>query len=119
MLKYMCQHLKWVCLGHVLLCGTKCICSAAVPCCAENTATINQQKRKLSRQHDVLLNLKGKYSRSDGKFCDENSKLTEEYKRITGHFKDMQVRAGMPADQRCSAADWRQVAAGTCLSVGR
>jgi hypothetical protein len=62
-----------------------------VLCCAENTATINQQKRKLSRQHDVLLNLKGKYSRSDGKFCDENSKLTEEYKRITEHFKDMQV----------------------------
>lgn len=58
---------------------------------AENTATINQQKRKLSRQHDVLLNLKGKYSRSDSKFCDENSKLTEEYKRITEHFKDMQV----------------------------
>lgn len=59
---------------------------------AENIATINQQKRKLSRQHDVLLNLKGKYSRSDSKACDENSKLTEEYKRITEHFKDMQVR---------------------------
>jgi hypothetical protein len=58
---------------------------------AENTATINQQKRKLSRQHDVLLNLKGKYSRSDSKHCEENSKLTEEYKRITEHFKDMQV----------------------------
>jgi hypothetical protein len=63
----------------------------AVLCFKENTATINQQKRKLSRQHDVLLNLKGKYSRTDGKFCDENSKLTEEYKRITEHFKDMQV----------------------------
>lgn len=57
----------------------------------ENTSTINQQKRKLSRQHDVLLNLKGKYARSDGRACDENSKLTEEYKRITEHFKDMQV----------------------------
>ena len=60
----------------------------------ENTATINQQKRKLSRQHDVLLNLKGKYSRSDSRYCEENSKLTEEYKRITEHFKDMQVGCG-------------------------
>jgi hypothetical protein len=57
----------------------------------ENTATINQQKRKMSRQHDVLLNLKSKYGRTDSKFCDENSKLTEEYKRITEYFKDMQV----------------------------
>lgn len=65
-----------------------CVC---VHVYAENTATINQQKRKLSRQHDVLLNLKGKYSRSDSKHCEKNSKLTEEYKRITEHFKDMQV----------------------------
>lgn len=61
----------------------------------ENTATINQQKRKMSRQHDVLLNLKSKYGRTDSKFCDENSKLTEEYKRITEYFKDMQVSVAL------------------------
>jgi hypothetical protein len=77
---------------------------------AENTATINQQKRKLSRQHDVLLNLKGKYSRSDSKFCDENSKVTEEYKRITEHFKDMQVRT-------CSSGWGRRVVPCESLSL--
>lgn len=71
--------------------------SAAFP--LENTSTINQQKRKLSRQHDVLLNLKGKYSRSDNKYTDENSKLTEEYKRITEHFKDMQVSSAAAVEQ--------------------
>eukprot|EP00775_Hariotina_reticulata_P011515 gene11515-11658_t len=59
---------------------------------AENTATINQQKRKLSRQHDVLSNLKQKYTSTDGKFSDENSKLTDEYKRITEQFKDLQAK---------------------------
>jgi dynein regulatory complex protein 1 len=59
---------------------------------AENTATINQQKRKLSRQHDVLSSLKHKYAASDVKASEENSKLTDEYKRITEQFKDLQVR---------------------------
>jgi hypothetical protein len=65
-------------------------------CCvaAENTATINQQKRKLSRQHDVLSSLKHKYAASDVKASEENSKLTDEYKRITEQFKDLQVRRG-------------------------
>jgi hypothetical protein len=58
---------------------------------AENTATINQQKRKLSRQHDVLSSLKHKYAASDVKASEENSKLTDEYKRITEQFKDLQV----------------------------
>lgn len=42
----------------------------------------------------MLLGLRGKYSASDARFVDENAKLTEEYKRITEHFKDMQVRGG-------------------------
>ncbi|WIA22959.1 hypothetical protein OEZ86_009886 [Tetradesmus obliquus] len=59
---------------------------------AENTATINQQKRKLSRQHDVLSSLKHKYAASDAKASEENSKLTDEYKRITEQFKDLQAK---------------------------
>jgi hypothetical protein len=66
---------------------------------AENTATINQQKRKLSRQHDVLSSLKHKYAASDAKASEENSKLTDEYKRITEQFKDLQVRSSCSAGQ--------------------
>lgn len=71
---------------------------------AENTATINQQKRKLSRQHDVLSHLKQKYANTDAKFTEENGKLTDEYKRITEQFKDLQVGAlvcnGYQCDRR-------------------
>ena len=56
----------------------------------ENQATINQQKRKISRQRDVLSALKQKYQESEKKFLDENMKLTDEYKRITEQFKDLQ-----------------------------
>lgn len=64
-------------------------------CDTENTTTINQQKRKLSRQHDVLSSLKHKYAASDVKASEENSKLTDEYKRITEQFKDLQVRVAV------------------------
>lgn len=70
----------------------------------ENTATINQQKRKLSRQRDVLLTLKGKYVRSDTHACEENSRLTEEYRRITEHFKDMQVGGCLGHDSSSSSS---------------
>lgn len=85
------------CVHPIVRCAPRqplsCVCCLFAPAQTENTATINQQKRKMSRQHDVLLNLKSKYGRTDSKFCDKNSKLTEEYKRITEHFKDMQVSA--------------------------
>jgi dynein regulatory complex protein 1 len=58
---------------------------------AENSATINHQKRQVSRQHDVLLGLKAKYAASEAKYAEENGKLTDEYKRITEQFKDLQV----------------------------
>ena len=56
----------------------------------ENQSTINQQKRKIARQRDLLSNLKNRYADSDKKFQEENLKLTEEYKRITEQFKDLQ-----------------------------
>lgn len=58
----------------------------------ENQATVTQQKRKISRQRDILVNLKQKYSDMDKKYQDENCKLTDEYRRITEQFKDLQVR---------------------------
>ena len=56
----------------------------------ENQSTINQQKRKIARQRDLLSNLKNRYADSDKKYQEENLKLTEEYKRITEQFKDLQ-----------------------------
>lgn len=59
----------------------------------ENQATINQQKRKISRQRDLLSGLKQRYAESDRKYLEDNMKLTDEYKRITEQFKDLQVRS--------------------------
>eukprot|EP00899_Mesostigma_viride_P006912 jgi/Mesvir1/16221/Mv08475-RA.1 len=56
----------------------------------ENQSTINQQKRKISRQRDILSGLKAKYAEMDKKCQEENNKLTEEYKRVTEQFKDLQ-----------------------------
>lgn len=58
----------------------------------ENQSTINQQKRKIARQRDILSSLKSKYAESDKKFQEENMKLTDEYKRITEQFKDLQSK---------------------------
>mmetsp|Transcript_5457 Transcript_5457/g.9456 ORF Transcript_5457/g.9456 Transcript_5457/m.9456 type:complete len:705 (-) Transcript_5457:793-2907(-) len=58
----------------------------------ENQATINQQKRKISRQRDILSGLKGRYAETDRKYLEENMKLTDEYKRITEQFKDLQSK---------------------------
>mmetsp|Transcript_7426 Transcript_7426/g.8564 ORF Transcript_7426/g.8564 Transcript_7426/m.8564 type:complete len:657 (+) Transcript_7426:326-2296(+) len=58
----------------------------------ENQSTINQQKRKIARQRDILSSLKSKYAESDKKFQEENMKLTDEYRRITEQFKDLQAK---------------------------
>ncbi|KAJ9522775.1 hypothetical protein QJQ45_019817 [Haematococcus lacustris] len=56
----------------------------------ENQATINQQKRKISRQRDILSGLKARYAETERKHIEENMRLTDEYKRITEQFKDLQ-----------------------------
>lgn len=56
----------------------------------ENSATIHQQKRKISRQRDILSGLKARFAEMDRKYMDENMRLTDEYKRITEQFKDLQ-----------------------------
>ena len=58
----------------------------------ENQSTINQQKRKIARQRDLLSSLKSKYSDSDRRAQDENSRLTEEYRRITEQFKELKIK---------------------------
>ncbi|DBA94491.1 TPA: hypothetical protein ACH3X1_002082 [Trebouxia sp. C0004] len=59
---------------------------------AENQATITQQKRKISKQRDLLSTLMQRYSQHEKKFAEANMRLTEEYKRITEHFKDLQAK---------------------------
>lgn len=58
----------------------------------ENQGTIAQQKRKIARQRDLLSGLKAKYARSDKAAQDENNKLTDEYRRVTEQFKDLQSK---------------------------
>jgi dynein regulatory complex protein 1 len=59
---------------------------------AENQATITQQKRKVSRQRDLLLALKERAAKQDSERAAENCRLTEEYRRVTEQFKELQVR---------------------------
>jgi len=59
---------------------------------SENTNTIKQQKKKLTRMADILSTLKARYAREERRFKQENADLTDEYKRITDQFKDLQSK---------------------------
>ncbi|KAF0695385.1 Aste57867_13819 [Aphanomyces stellatus] len=58
----------------------------------ENSATLNQQKRKLSRLKDALSALIQKYTQTDAQQRHQNTELTEEYRRITKQYKDLQKK---------------------------
>lgn len=58
----------------------------------ENTATITQQKRKLARLKDSLSNLTQRYTQQDANDKHKNQELTEEYRRITKQYKDLQSK---------------------------
>ncbi len=58
----------------------------------ENSATLNQQKRKLSRLKDVLSSLIQKYTQTDAQQRHQNNELTEEYRRLTKQYKDLQKK---------------------------
>ena len=58
---------------------------------SENTNTIKQQKKKLTRMADILSTLKSRYAR-EKRFRQDNDELTEDYKRITEQFKDLQAK---------------------------
>ncbi|KXZ47783.1 hypothetical protein GPECTOR_33g665 [Gonium pectorale] len=58
----------------------------------ENSTTIESQKKKLSRQRDILSSLKQRYAETDRRYREENMRLTDEYKRITEQFKDLQSK---------------------------
>lgn len=59
----------------------------------ENTITKSQQKRKITRLQDVLTNLKIKLAKQEKSYKDENTQLTEDYKRITEQFRELQKKS--------------------------
>jgi dynein regulatory complex protein 1 len=56
----------------------------------ENSTTLAQQKRKESRLKDALANYIQKYNTQDAKHKQVNQELTDEYRRITKQYKDLQ-----------------------------
>lgn len=59
----------------------------------ENNITRSQQKRKITRLSDVLSGLKIKLAKQEKQFRDENSQLSDDYKRITEQFRDLQRKS--------------------------
>ncbi|XP_013380975.2 dynein regulatory complex protein 1-like, partial [Lingula anatina] len=59
----------------------------------ENTITKSQQKRKITRLQDVMNTLRIKLAKQEKQFRDENSQLTEDYKRITEQFMELQKKS--------------------------
>lgn len=58
----------------------------------ENSATLSQQKRKLTRLKDALSTLIAKYNQTNARDKNQNQELTEEYRRITKQYKDLQKK---------------------------
>ncbi|XP_044628032.1 dynein regulatory complex protein 1 isoform X2 [Equus asinus] len=57
----------------------------------EESAVIkSQQKRKINRLHDILNNLRSKYTKQVKQFQEENQSLTSDYKRLVKQFKELQ-----------------------------
>ncbi|KAL8576042.1 hypothetical protein ACOMHN_052060 [Nucella lapillus] len=59
----------------------------------ENTITKSQQKRKITRMQDVLNGLRIKLAKQEKQYRDENTQLSEDYKRITEQFRDLQKKS--------------------------
>uniref|UniRef100_A0A3Q2LQP0 Dynein regulatory complex protein 1 n=1 Tax=Equus caballus TaxID=9796 RepID=A0A3Q2LQP0_HORSE len=56
----------------------------------ESTVIKSQQKRKINRLHDILNNLRSKYTKQIKQFQEENQSLTSDYKRLVKQFKELQ-----------------------------
>ncbi|XP_058944691.2 dynein regulatory complex protein 1-like [Pocillopora verrucosa] len=59
----------------------------------ENTITKSQQKRKITRLQDVLNNLKQKLAKQEKQYREDNQSLTDDYKRITEQFRELQKKS--------------------------
>ncbi|XP_051880282.1 dynein regulatory complex protein 1 [Pristis pectinata] len=58
----------------------------------ENTITKSQQKRKITRLHDVLNRLLAKLAKQEKMYREENQALTDQYKRTVELYKDLQKK---------------------------
>nr|XP_023406286.1 dynein regulatory complex protein 1 [Loxodonta africana] len=56
----------------------------------ESTVIKSQQKRKINRLHDILNNLRSRYTKQIKQFQEENQSLTLDYKRLVMQFKELQ-----------------------------
>lgn len=74
----------------------------------ENQVTITQQKRKITRLQDIFNNLRIKITKQEKQYQDENAALTEDYRRITDQFKDLQkkFRHFQASDRACFDEVW-------------
>lgn len=74
----------------------------------ENSATLSQQKRKLSRLKDALSALVAKFDSTDARERAVNTELTEDYRRITKQYQDLQekVRHFRKADEKKYQEVW-------------
>ena len=59
----------------------------------ENAKTKAQQKRKVTKLQDALTNLKNKLAKQIKQSNDENQQLSDDYKRITDMFNDLQLKS--------------------------
>ncbi|KAI9223533.1 sperm tail-domain-containing protein [Blastocladiella britannica] len=55
----------------------------------ENTVTINQQKRRITRMTDIVNNLKAKLAKQDKHFASEHASLLEDYNRISSQYMEL------------------------------
>ena len=59
----------------------------------ENAKTKAQQKRKITKLQDAKTLLTNKQSKQIKQYNDENQQLSEEYKRVTDMFTDLQHKS--------------------------
>ena len=58
----------------------------------ENTSTLQKQKKKLTKIKDDLSKFVSKYHKDDARDRKKNEDLSEEYRRITKQYKDLQSK---------------------------
>ena len=58
----------------------------------ENTVTISQQKRKLTRQQDTLNNLKAKLAKQEKGFKSEQETLLSDYRKSVDQYRELQKK---------------------------
>lgn len=59
----------------------------------ENAKTKAQQKRKITKLQDSLTNLKKKLAKQMKQFNEENQTLSDDYKRVTDMFNDLELKS--------------------------